>query len=70
MTKALRELAQDLAEYLNQNVLEEDTISIEDVLDSLASLGITLVEDPVGDSSMTYFETLDDRRSQHGPSET
>lgn len=58
MAEPLRRLADDLTAYLNDNVLTSDTLDVADTLDALASLGLTLVEDPIGDSSVTYFESL------------
>ncbi|MGH7858920.1 MAG: hypothetical protein ACREQY_16465 [Candidatus Binatia bacterium] len=57
MARSLRDMAEELAEYL------DDSLSVADVLDALASLGLTLVEDPIGDSSITYFELLSEPRS-------
>jgi len=58
MAESLRTHAENLADYLNQTVLDHDELSIADILDALASLGITLVEDPVSDSTHTYYESL------------
>lgn len=58
MAESRRVHAQDLADYLNQTVLDHDELSNYDVLDALASLGITLVEDPVSDSTHTCYESL------------
>ena len=58
MAESLRSLAEDLAEYFNQTVLDQDALTSHDVLDALASLGITLVEDPAADSTYTYYESL------------
>jgi hypothetical protein len=58
MVESLQIHAQDLADYLNDNVLDHDELSYADILEALASLGITLVEDLVSDSTQTYYETL------------
>jgi hypothetical protein len=47
LAESLHTHAQDLADYLNNNVLDHDEVTISDILDALASLGITLVEDPL-----------------------
>ncbi|MDP3983704.1 MAG: hypothetical protein Q8Q52_01690 [Acidimicrobiia bacterium] len=56
MTESLRAHAEALAGYLNDAVLDYDKLTSADILDALASLGITLVEDPVSDSTYTYYE--------------
>lgn len=61
MTESLHIHAQQLADYLNDNVLDHDDLSTEDILEALASLGTTLVEDPVSDSTLTYYEMLAER---------
>ena len=58
MAESLRTHAQDLADYLNDTVLDYDEVSYADVLEALASLGTTVVEDPVADSTLTYYESL------------
>ncbi len=58
MAESLQNHAQDLADYLNDSVLDNDELSYADILDALASLGTTLVEDPVADSTLTYYESL------------
>jgi hypothetical protein len=58
MAESLRTHAQDLADYLNDTVLDYDEVSYADILEALASLGTTLVEDPVADSTLTYYESL------------
>lgn len=58
MAESLQTHAQDLADYLNDNVLDHDELSHADILEALASLGTTLVEDPVSDSTQTYYESL------------
>ena len=58
MAESLRTHAEDLADYLNDTVLDHDKISCADILEALASLGTTLVEDPVADSTLTYYESL------------
>jgi hypothetical protein len=50
--------AQDLADYLNDTVLDHDELSAADILEALASLGTTLVEDPISDSTQSYYELL------------
>lgn len=49
---------EDLAGYLNENILDNDELTGYDILDALASLGITPVEDPIADSTLTYYESL------------
>ncbi len=58
MAESLQTHAQDLADYLNDNVLDHNRLSHADMLEALASLGTTLVEDPVADSTLTYYESL------------
>lgn len=58
MAESLRTHAEDLADYLNDTVLDCDEVSYADILEALASLGTTLVEDPVADSTLTYYESL------------
>ena len=58
MTESLLPLAEQLADYLNDEVLDHDTLASHDILDALASLGLTLVEDQVADSTFTYYESL------------
>ena len=58
MAEALRIHAEDIADYLNENILDNDNLTGYDILDALASLGITLVEDPIADSTLTYYESL------------
>lgn len=58
MAESLQIHAQDLADYCNANVLDHDEIAAEDILDALASLGTTLVEDQISDSAQTYYEIL------------
>jgi hypothetical protein len=58
MAEPLRAHAQDLADYLNENILDSDELTSYDILDALASLGITLVEDLIADSTLTYYESL------------
>jgi hypothetical protein len=58
MAEPLRAHAQDLADYLTENMLDYDELTGYDILDALASLGITLVEDPIADSTLTYYESL------------
>jgi hypothetical protein len=58
MPDSLTTHADNLAEYLTDDVLDEERITRDGILDALASLGLTLVEDIVGDSAMTYIEEL------------
>ena len=58
MTETLRVHARNLASYLNANVLDHNELTTAHILDALASFGITLVENPVSDSTHTYYETL------------
>ena len=58
MAESLQTHAQDLADYLNDNVLDHNRLARADILEALASLGTTLVEDPVADSTLTYYESL------------
>ena len=58
MAESLQTHAQDLADYLNDTVLDHDEISYADILEALASLGTPLVEDPVTDSTLAYYESL------------
>lgn len=58
MAESLQNHAQDLAGYLSANVLDHDELAAEDILDALASLGTTLVEDLISDSTQTYYEML------------
>ncbi len=66
MAESLRTHAQDLADYLNDTVLDNDEVSYADILEALASLGTTLVEDPVADSTLTYYESLSESERNHG----
>ena len=67
MAESLRIHAQDLADYLNDTVLDYDEVSGVDILEALASLGTTLVEDPVADSTLTYYESLPQPEQEPGP---
>ncbi|GBD84857.1 hypothetical protein BMS3Abin02_01251 [bacterium BMS3Abin02] len=69
MAESLQTHAQDLAGYLNDNVLDYDELSYADILEALASLGTTLVEDPVADSTLTYYESLPKPEGSHGVDE-
>ncbi len=60
MPQSLAAHAGDVVDYLNTHVLAEEALSTADLLDALASLGITLVEDPVADSAQTYYEQFRD----------
>ena len=66
MAESLHTHAQDPAEYLNENVLDHDELSPADILEALASMGTTLVEDPVADSTLTYYESLPQPDQQSG----
>ncbi len=66
MAESLRTHAQDLADYLNDTVLDHDRLSDADILEALASLGTTLVEDPVADSTLTYYESLSKPQEESG----
>lgn len=52
MTASLRAHAEALAGYLNDAVLDYDEVKRAPT----SFLGITLVEDPVSDSTYTYYE--------------
>lgn len=67
MAESLRTHVQDLADYLNDTVLDYDELSYADILEALASLGTTLVEDPVADSTLTYYESLPRPEQESGP---
>lgn len=54
MPNTLIKRAHALAGYLNDNTLFEETIDGFDVLDSMASLGLKLVEDPDASSTAAY----------------
>jgi hypothetical protein len=60
MAESLKPLAEQLAAYINNEILAHDELGTVDVLDALASLGLTLVEDQIGESALTYRETLPD----------
>lgn len=64
MADSLRALARALADYLNESVLDYERVSTADILDALASLGVTLVEDQIGESTLTYQELLSEHDSQ------
>lgn len=55
---SLKPLAEQLAGYISNENLDHDALSTHDVLDALASLGLTLVEDQIGASALTYQEAL------------
>jgi len=67
MAESLQTHAQELADYLNDTVLDYDELSYADILEALASLGTTLVEDPVADSTLTYYESLPKPKPDVGP---
>ena len=67
MAESLNTHAQDLADYLNDNILDHDELSYADILEALASMGTTLVEDPVADSTLTYYESLSQPERESGP---
>jgi hypothetical protein len=58
VTESLRARAEALAGYLEDAVLDHDELTSADILDALANPGITLVEDPVSDSTHSYYELL------------
>jgi hypothetical protein len=58
MPESLRPLAEQLAAYISNEILEEEDLGTLDVLDALASLGLTLVEDQISESALTYQESL------------
>lgn len=60
MAESLQPLAGQLAAYISDEILDHDALSTHDVLDALASLGLTLVEDQIGESALTYQESLPD----------
>ncbi len=64
MAESLRTLAEDLAGSFNQTVLDHHTRTSHNVLDALAGSGISLVGDPVSDSTHTYHESLQERPEQ------
>jgi len=68
MTESLRAHAKALAGYLTDTVLDHDELTSADILDALASLGITLVEDPIADSTYTYYESLTELDEGSAPS--
>ena len=60
MPESLKPLAERLAAYISNEILEEEDLGTLDVLDALASLGLTLVEDQIAESALTYQESLPD----------
>lgn len=60
LTESPQTHAQDLADCLDDSVLDHDELSAADTLEALASLGTTLVEDLISDSTQTYYESLAD----------
>lgn len=56
MTQNLENIAHELADYLTDEVLYEETITGLNILESLASLGYTLKADPKGKSSIAYYQ--------------
>lgn len=60
MPESLKSLAEQLTAYISGEILDHDTLTTHDVLDAPASLGLTLVEDQVADSTFTYHESLPD----------
>ena len=67
MAESLQAHAQCQAGYLNDNVLEHDELSYADMLEALASLGTTLVEDPAAGSTLTYYKALPQPEQESGP---
>lgn len=47
-----------MADHPRATVLDHDERFAEVILDPLASLGTTLVEDQISDSAQTYYELL------------
>lgn len=58
LAESLQAHAQDLAEYPNTNVLNGHELGAEYILDALAILGTTLLEELIADSTQMYFEVL------------
>ena len=58
MPESLKPLAEQLAAYISDEILDHDALSTHDVLDALASLGLTLVEDQISESALTYQESF------------
>lgn len=47
-----------LAEYITRELLDDEGVSTLGLLDALASCGLTLVVDEAGESSLAYFQSL------------
>jgi hypothetical protein len=60
LPESLKPLAEQLAAYISNEILDHDELGTLDVLDALASLGLTLVEDQIAESPLTYQESLPD----------
>ena len=64
MAESLRTLAEDLVGHFNQTVLDHHTLTSHKILGAVADLGISLVWDPVSDSTHTYHESFQERPEQ------
>lgn len=64
MPESLKPLAEQLASYISNEILDHDALSTHDALDAPASLGLTLVEDQISESALTYQESLPDPEDQ------
>lgn len=58
MAEPLRAHTEDLGRLPHRERARLDELTGYDILDALASLGITLVADPIADSTLTYYESL------------
>jgi EAL domain-containing protein (putative c-di-GMP-specific phosphodiesterase class I) len=54
----LASYAEEITDYLEQNVLEESELCAHDVLDCLASLGLRIVVDDLGIAYRTYARMI------------
>ena len=50
--------AEELCAHLNEYVLDDEEIDLLDLLDTLASCGLTLVEDDSGETTLAYQDLL------------
>ena len=50
--------AEALCAYVNEHVLYDEEMSILDLLDALASCGLTLTDEDTGETSLTYQDLL------------
>lgn len=64
MPESLKPLAEQLASYISNEILTDGELGTLDILDALASLGLTLVEDQISESALTYQESLPDPEDQ------